>query len=125
MLQEQRSRGNNGLVKTKFITLTIEAENEKIAKAKIGRVETDVLNHFKVLGSSARVLKGKQRLAVLHGLMHPDGEKFVFDWKQLPASGLSTKDFIAPSSFHFGKTREFHMGGLQGSVSFDKESFAR
>ena len=118
MLQEQRSRGNNGLVKTKFITLTIEAENEKIAKAKIGRVETDVLNHFKVLGSSAKVLKGKQRLAVLHGLMHPDGEKFVFDWKQLPASGLSTKDFIAPSSFHFGKTREFHMGGLQGSVSF-------
>lgn len=118
MLQEQRSRGNNGLVKTKFITLTIEADNEKVAKAKIGRIETDVLNHFKVLGSSARVLKGKQRLAVLHGLMHPDGEKFIFDWKQLPPSGLSTKDFIAPSSFHFGKTREFHMGGLQGSVSF-------
>jgi len=118
MLQEQRSRGNNGLVKTKFITLTIEADNEKVAKAKIGRIETDVLNHFKVLGSSARVLKGKQRLAVLHGMMHPDGEKFIFDWKQLPPSGLSTKDFIAPSSFHFGKTREFHMGGLQGSVSF-------
>ena len=118
MLQEQRSRGNNGLVKTKFITLTIEADNDKVAKAKIGRIETDVLNHFKVLGSSARVLKGKQRLAVLHGMMHPDGEKFIFDWKQLPPSGLSTKDFIAPSSFHFGKTREFHMGGLQGSVSF-------
>ena len=118
MLQEQRSRGNNGLVKTKFITLTIEADNEKVAKAKIGRIETDVLNHFKVLGSSARVLKGKQRLAALHGMMHPDGEKFIFDWKQLPPSGLSTKDFIAPSSFHFGKTREFHMGGLQGSVSF-------
>lgn len=118
MLQEQRSRGNNGLVKTKFITLTIEADNEKVAKAKIGRIETDVLNHFKVLGSSARVLKGKQRLAVLHGMMHPDGERFIFDWKQLPPSGLSTKDFIAPSSFHFGKTREFHMGGLQGSVSF-------
>ena len=118
MLKDQRSRGNNGLVKTKYVTLTIEAENEKAAKAKLGRIETDVLNHFKIIGSSARVLKGKQRLQVLHGMMHPDGEKFIFDWKQLPISGLSTKDFIAPSSFHFGQTQKFHMGSLQGSVAF-------
>ena len=68
MLREQRSRGNNGLVKTKYVTLTIEAENEKAARSKLGRIETDVLNHFKVIGSSARVLKGKQRLQVLHGI---------------------------------------------------------
>ncbi|MSC86298.1 conjugal transfer protein TraE [Eubacterium sp. am_0171] len=118
MLQDQRSRGNNGLVKTKFLTVTVEAENEKAAKAKLSRIEADMLNHFKILGSSARVLKGKARLAVLHGMMHPEGEKFVFNFKELPASGLSSKDYIVPSSFNFGQTRQFHMGGLVGCVSF-------
>ena len=36
----------------------------------------------------------------------------------LPASGLSVKDFIAPSSFRFGDGRMFQMGGKFGAVSF-------
>ena len=34
------------------------------------------------------------------------------------ASGLSVKDFIAPSSFHFGETRTFRIGEMYGAVSF-------
>ena len=34
------------------------------------------------------------------------------------ASGLSVKDFIAPSSFRFGDGRMFQMGGKFGAVSF-------
>lgn len=48
-------------------------------------------------------MDGKQRLEVLHGIFHPDGERFNFAWEWLPASGLSVKDFIAPSSFRFGE----------------------
>ena len=118
MLQTQLERGNNGLIKTKFLTFTIEAKDIKSARARLARIETDTLNHFKVIGAAARVLDGKQRLEVLHGLFHPDGERFNFAWEWLPASGLSVKDFIAPSSFRFGDGRMFQMGGKFGAVSF-------
>ncbi len=119
MLQTQLERGNNGLIKTKFLTFTVEAKDIRSARARLARIETDTLNHFKVIGAAARVLDGKQRLEVLHGIFfHPDGERFNFAWEWLPASGLSVKDFIAPSSFRFGDGRMFQMGGKFGAVSF-------
>ncbi len=36
----------------------------------------------------------------------------------LAPSGLTTKDFIAPSSFRFGEGRHFRMGRKIGAVSF-------
>ena len=118
MLAAQLERGNNGLIKTKFLTFTIEAENIKTARARLARIETDTLNHFKILGASARTLDGKQRLSLLHGIFHPDGERFNFEWDWLPESGLSVKDFIAPSSFRFGDGRFFRMGSKYGAASF-------
>ena len=118
MLKNQLSRGNNGLVKRKYLTLTIEAEDLKVARARLSRIETDVLNLFKVIGAAAKPLNGKERLQVLHGLMHPDGEPFSFEWDWLPKPGLSVKDYIAPSSFQFGNTRMFRMGKKLGAVSF-------
>ena len=118
ILQMQYERGNNGFVKRKYVTLTIEAENLPAARARFSRIEADTLNRFKVMGAGARVLDGKERLALLHGLLHPEGGRFAFEWDWLPASGLSVKDFIAPSSFEFGETRRFRIGEMYGAVSF-------
>ena len=118
ILQMQYERGNNGFVKRKYVTLTIEAENLPAARARFSRIEADTLNRFKVMGAGARVLDGKERLALLHGLLHPEGGQFAFEWDWLPASGLSVKDFIAPSSFEFGETRRFRIGEMYGAVSF-------
>ena len=118
ILQMQYERGNNGFVKSKYVTLTIEAENLPAARARFSRIEADTLNRFKVMGAGARVLDGKERLALLHGLLHPEGGQFAFEWDWLPASGLSVKDFIAPSSFEFGETRRFRIGEMYGAVSF-------
>ena len=118
ILQMQYERGNNGFVKSKYVTLTIEAENLPAARARFSRIEADTLNRFKVMGAGARVLDGKERLALLHGLLHPEGGQFAFEWNWLPASGLSVKDFIAPSSFEFGETRRFRIGEMYGAVSF-------
>ena len=70
------------------------------------------------MGALAKVLDGKEWLAVLHGILHPDGEPFSFAWEWLAPSGLSVKDFIAPSSFRFGEARRFQMGSKVGAVSF-------
>ena len=47
-----------------------------------------------------------------------DNEKFNFDWKYLVGSGLSVKDFIAPSGFAFPNGKKFQMGNLYGAMSF-------
>ena len=118
MLKNQLSKGNNGLVKHKYITFSIEAGNPAAAKSRLARIETDILNNFKVLGVTARPLNGQERLKVLHGVFHPDGEPFAFSYDWLAPAGLTTKDFIAPSSFRFGEGRYFRMGRKIGAVSF-------
>ena len=118
ILRMQYERGSNGYVKTKYVTLTIEAENLPAARARFTRIETDTLNRFKVMGAAAHVLDGRERLELLHGILHPEGGRFAFDWDWLAPSGLSAKDFIAPSSFQFGETRTFRIGEMYGAVSF-------
>ena len=118
MLKHQLAKGNNGFVKSKYITFSVEADNLNAAKARLARIETDILNNFKVLGAAARPMTGYERLEALHSVFHPDGEPFRFSWDWLTPSGLTTKDFIAPSSFRFGDGRTFRMGRKLGAVSF-------
>ena len=118
MLKHQLAKGNNGFVKSKYITFSVEADNLNAAKARLARIETDILNNFKVLGAAARPMTGYERLEALHSVFHPEGEPFRFSWDWLILSGLTTKDFIAPSSFRFGEGRYFRMGRKIGAVSF-------
>ena len=118
MLKHQLAKGNNGFVKSKYITFSVEADNLNAAKARLARIETDILNNFKVLGAAARPMTGYERLEALHSVFHPEGEPFRFSWDWLTPSGLTTKDFIAPSSFRFGEGRYFRMGRKIGAVSF-------
>ena len=119
MLQNQLAKGNNGLIKTKYLTFGIDADSIKSAKPRLERIETDILNNFKRLGVAAETLDGKARLAQLHGIFHMDEQlPFRFEWDWLPYSGLSTKDFIAPSGFEFRTGKQFRMGKKYGAVSF-------
>ena len=119
MLRSQLARGNNGLIKTKYLTFGIEAESVKVAKPRLDRIETDLLNNFKRLGVAAEPLNGKQRLALMHGVLHMDEQlDFRFSWDWLAPTGLSVKDFIAPSSFEFRNGKEFGIGKKLGAVSF-------
>ena len=119
MLQNQLAKGNNGLVKTKYLTFGIEAENVRAAKPRLERIETDVINNFKRLGVACEPMDGKGRLRLMHDIFRMDEqEPFHFSWDWLAPSGLSTKDFIAPSSFEFKTGKAFCMGRTFGAVSF-------
>jgi type IV secretory pathway VirB4 component len=119
MLQNQLAKGNNGLIKTKYLTFGVDADSLKAAKPRLERIETDILNNFKRVGVAAETLDGKARLAQLHGIFHMDEQvPFRFEWEWLAPSGLSTKDFIAPSGFEFRTGKQFRMGKKYGAVSF-------
>lgn len=119
MLKTQLAQGNNGLTKTKYITFGIEAESMREAKPRLDHVQTNLMNNFKRLGVVAKVLNGKDRLQLMHAMFHMgDNDRFYFDWNWLAGSGLSVKDFIAPTSFSFPGGRSFTMGSLHGAMSY-------
>ena len=119
MLKNQLAQGNNGLTKTKYLTFGIEAESIKQAKPRLTHIENDLMNNFRRLGVMANTMDGKERLHLMHSMFHMgDDDKFYFDWKWLVNSGLSVKDFIAPTVFAFNGSRTFQMGSLYGSMSY-------
>ena len=119
MLQDQLAKGNNGMHKTKYITFSVEAKNYPEAKVRLERIETDVMANFKVLGVRAESTDGYARLKLMHDTFCSDTrEPFQFDYEYLKESGLSTKDFIAPTSLNFKPGRYFRMGGNVGAVSY-------
>ena len=119
MLKNQLAKGNNGLVKSKYITFSIEAENIKLAKPKLERIESDILNNFKVLGVPAYPLNGVERLQIMYETFNPDaGADFQFDYGSMIRTGLSTKDYVAPTSFVFKEGKTFQMGTTIGAVSY-------
>jgi hypothetical protein len=113
------AQGNNGLTKTKYLTFGIEAESMRQAKPRLTHIENDLLNNFRPVGSDCQCTGRKERLRLMHAMFHMgDDDKFFFDWKWLVESGLSVKDFIAPTAFAFKNNRTFQMGSLYGSMSF-------
>ena len=119
MLQAQLAKGNNGLVRSKYITFSIEANTYQEAKPRLERIETDILNNFKVLGVTAYPLNGEERLKILYETFNPETENpFRFSYNQLMQTGLSTKDYVAPTSFVFKSGKMFTMGKTVGAASY-------
>ena len=119
VLKEQMAKGNNGRIRKKYITFGVEAANLKEAKPTLERIETEILNNLKAMGSAGRPLKGWERLKLLYEILNEETqEPFRFRYDMLHQSGLSTRDFIAPSSFDFRSSRYFRMGQTMGAVSY-------
>ena len=119
VLKIQLAKGNNGLMRKKYVTFGIEAENVRVAKPRLERIETDIMNNLKAMGVSSHPLSGYERLKLLYQTMNPDlQEPFLFNFDMVARTGLSTKDFIAPTSFNFGNKAYFQMGNNIGAVSF-------
>lgn len=119
VLKTQLAKGNNGLMRKKYVTFGIEAENVRVAKPRLERIETDIMNNLKAMGVSSHPLSGYERLKLLYQTMNPDlQEPFLFNFDMVARTGLSTKDFIAPTSFNFGNKAYFQMGSNIGAVSF-------
>ena len=119
MLNNQLAKGNNGLMRTKYITFGIEAENIREARPKLERIESDIMNNFKILGVTAYPLNGAERLQIMYETFNQDSKvPFHFSYDEVLRTGLSTKDYIAPTSFVFKNGKDFQMGGTIGAVSY-------
>ena len=119
MLKNQIAKSNNGIERSKYITFGLPAEGIAEARPRLERVEADVTGNLKRLGVPSVPMDGQERLALLHGQMHPGNrEPFRFSWQDIPKTGLGTKDYIAPDSFDFRQARTFRIGQYWGAASY-------
>jgi len=119
MLKSQIARSNNGITRSKYITFGLPATSLSEARPRLERIENDVVGNFKKLGVAAYPLDGIERLSVLHGQLNPGSrERLSFTWGDIPKTGMTTKDFIAPTSFNFKQGRTFNTGPSWGAASY-------
>ena len=119
MLKTQIAKSNNGIERSKYITVCLPADSVADARPRLERVEADVTGNLHRLGVQSEPLDGRGRLALLHGQMHPGSrETFRFSWKDIPQTGMGTKDYIAPDSFVFRDSRTFRIGRYWGAASY-------
>ena len=119
MLKTQIAKSNNGIERSKYITVCLPADSVADARPRLERVEADVTGNLHRLGVQSEPLDGRGRLALLHGQMHPGSrETFRFSWKDIPQAGMGTKDYIAPDSFDFRDSRTFRIGRYWGAASY-------
>ena len=119
MLKKQAAKGNNGIIKSKYLIFGIESKGFKEARAKLVSIEADVIKNLTNLGTHARGLDGKERLRILHEYFNQDTmEPFRFSFKELAESGKSVKDYIAPPGFDFRYPSRFKAGKMYGSVHY-------
>ena len=119
MLKKQAAKGNNGIIKSKYLIFGVESNGYKEAKSRLNNIEKDVIRNLNNIGTLARGLDGKERLRILHEYFNQDTmEPFRFSFKDLAESGKSVKDYIAPPGFDFRYPNRFKSGNMYGCVSY-------
>jgi len=125
MQVKQFSKGTNNLKKVRYLTYGIQASDYKAAKRQLTKITKQLERYFKKMGSKCRVLSGYDRLELLFRIFHPGTkEKFLWNFDLPVKTGLSSKDFICPSSFCFKPSKDFNVakyfkfGDRIGAVSY-------
>ena len=124
MLRNNLAKGNNGLVKTKYMTFGIEAKNLRLAKPRLERMGQDLKRLFAKVGvKNVSDLDGKDRLRLLHTQLKDDAKRHFPSDEALQAGGFnwqtsSTKDLIAPKRLNFRNKKMFKLGDAFSAVTY-------
>ncbi|MEG0570368.1 MAG: ATP-binding protein [Oscillospiraceae bacterium] len=120
MLSEKALQGQNSIIREKYLTFAVKANDYEASIPSLARLETDIMTNFKSLGCEIQLLSGAERLSFIHKMFNPQ-DKFLFNYDYLLDSSLTTKDYIAPDSFNFAEKRYFEFGDNYGQTLFLKD----
>ena len=84
MLVEKMEQGQNGIIRSKFLTVTVQATDAEAAKAKFTSIDIEVTNAFKKIGSVITPLTANERVSLL---------KDIFRGVDIEIPELTAKDF--------------------------------
>ncbi|MCQ9211701.1 AAA family ATPase [Streptococcus sp. O1] len=102
MIKERFSQEQNTFKVEKYLTITTRADQDHQARRILDDTATVIESQYSGLGISFKEMDGLERLRVFRKLLRR--EVFLdFTYEDIALSGLSTKDFIAPSYLKFEK----------------------
>jgi len=112
IMRGQIEAGNNNIRKEKFISVTIDASSPIEALLQFHKVDAEVESNLKNIGCRGKALTTAERLSYYHDKFRKGKEgdlsveKDSRFFEKIYSMGISSKDYIAPSSFEFGN-RDF------------------
>ncbi len=127
ILRRQIKSGKNQMQVEKFVTVTIDADTPIEALLKFHKIDVEIIENLRRIGSDARVLTTEERLSYYHDKYRKGREgQLNIDFDFIKKQGLSSKDYIAPSMMEFKKKhlqiedtyyRVLHLCNLPASLS--------
>ena len=84
MLTDKMEQGQNGIIRSKFLTVTVQAADADAARVKFSSIDVEIINAFKKLGSDTRPMTANERVALL---------KDIFRGADIEIPELTEKDF--------------------------------
>lgn len=102
ILNDKLREGVSNIRRSRYLTYSVTADTADDATRKLSRIETECSRLLNSMGSTAHLMNGTQRLAVIHSLLNPF-KPFYFDYQRdiSARSAQTTKDCIAPGQIDF------------------------
>lgn len=127
ILRRQIMAGRNDIQVEKFVTVTIDASTPIEALLRFHKIDAEVIDNLRKIGSDAKVLSTEDRLSYYHDKFRRGREgELNIDFDFIKAQGISSKDYIAPTTIEFSKKhlqiedtyfRVMHLTNLPASLS--------
>ncbi len=120
ILNDKMREGVSNLVRERYLTFSVGAQNIDAAIPKLTRLKNDCVQTLARIRSDATVVDGEERLRVVESQLRPGRPSASGYYGELGLrSGLRTKDLIAPSVLDFkpdGRNDCFKVDGMYGQV---------
>ena len=101
ILNDKMREGVSNLVRHRYLTYAVGADDVDAAVPKLARIRGDVEQTLARIRCLSHALDGAERLELLQGQLR-SGSRFELSWDKLsPTSGARTKDFVMPSTLDF------------------------
>lgn len=118
-LEEQRQKGNNGIIRNKYLIFSVRDQSYESAVRRLANIQSSIQSHFRAMGVGIEELNGIERLSIINYLLNGSSEHYV-DIEVLPKEELKKypiKDFIAPKFINF-KPNEFKVNNKFGTTLY-------
>lgn len=102
MLIEKMEQGQNGIIRSKYMTVTVQAADLESAQAKFNSIDLELVNAFKKIGSVIVPLTSNERISLLKDIFRSVDDK-IPEFTEKDFSRQAERAYCCPDYFEFKK----------------------
>lgn len=102
MLIEKMEQGQNGILRSKFLTITVQAANYETARSKFASIDLEIINAFKKIGSVIVPLDSNARVSLLKDIFRNVDEE-IPELTEKDFKRQAERAYCCPDHFEFKK----------------------